>query len=225
MERRAIPVNEIFETIQGEATWTGTPSVFVRLQGCDVGCPWCDTKHTWKIDPSKAVGSDAMIAKVEDNDQYANMNPGHLADIIGHHKSRHVVITGGEPCEYNLIELTNLLHTAGRTTQIETSGTRIIQCSSQTFVTVSPKFNMPGGYPVLEEALDRANEIKMPVGKPADIERVKALSNRVWRRDPKPLIWLQPLSTSRKATELCIESAKNNGWRLSVQTHKFIGVR
>ena len=42
-----IRVNEIFFTIQGEAAFTGTPAIFVRLQGCAVGCGWCDTKHTW----------------------------------------------------------------------------------------------------------------------------------------------------------------------------------
>ena len=41
------PINEIFQTIQGEGVFTGLPAIFVRLQGCPVGCPWCDTRHTW----------------------------------------------------------------------------------------------------------------------------------------------------------------------------------
>ncbi|MGY8878270.1 MAG: 7-carboxy-7-deazaguanine synthase QueE, partial [Pseudoalteromonas sp.] len=43
-------INEVFETIQGEASFTGTPSIFLRLQGCPVGCSWCDTKQTWDVD-------------------------------------------------------------------------------------------------------------------------------------------------------------------------------
>ena len=42
-----LKINEIFDTIQGEAYFTGTPATFIRLQGCPVGCAWCDTKHTW----------------------------------------------------------------------------------------------------------------------------------------------------------------------------------
>src|SRR4051794_25490444 len=56
-------VNEVFESIQGEARHAGTPSVFVRLQGCAVGCPWCDTKHTWAADPDQEVSPEAMLAK------------------------------------------------------------------------------------------------------------------------------------------------------------------
>ena len=64
-----LPITEIFETIQGEATWTGTPSVFVRLQGCDVGCPWCDTKYSWSLDPAKEVALSAMLSKLDDDER------------------------------------------------------------------------------------------------------------------------------------------------------------
>ena len=44
----ALLVNEIFWSLQGEGAFTGTPSVFFRLQGCSVGCPWCDTGYAQK---------------------------------------------------------------------------------------------------------------------------------------------------------------------------------
>jgi hypothetical protein len=59
---QTLPVNEFFETVQGEATFTGMPSTFVRLQRCDVGCPWCDTKYTWDIDPVNVDPLDAASA-------------------------------------------------------------------------------------------------------------------------------------------------------------------
>lgn len=56
-------INEIFETIQGEASFTGTPSIFLRLQGCPVGCAWCDTKQTWEVDDVYKVSLDDTVEK------------------------------------------------------------------------------------------------------------------------------------------------------------------
>ena len=61
-------INEMFETIQGEGAHTGIPSIFVRLQGCPVGCPWCDTKHTWEIKPDLSVSPQAVITKGEESE-------------------------------------------------------------------------------------------------------------------------------------------------------------
>lgn len=44
------PINEMFQTLQGEGYFTGVPAIFIRLQGCPVGCAWCDTKHTDKLE-------------------------------------------------------------------------------------------------------------------------------------------------------------------------------
>lgn len=72
------------------------------------------------------------------------------------------------------------------------------------------------------QAEGRANEIKHPVGKPADIQNLLSLPID---HALKPEIWLQPLSQSRTATELCIREATARNWRVSIQTQKFIGVR
>ena len=59
-------INEVFPTIQGEATYTGTPATFIRLQGCPVGCSWCDTKHTWPIGlERKKISQEEMEAKTK----------------------------------------------------------------------------------------------------------------------------------------------------------------
>ncbi len=47
----AYPVNETFESLQGEGIFTGTPAVFIRLQGGDVGSPWCTPKHAARVLP------------------------------------------------------------------------------------------------------------------------------------------------------------------------------
>jgi 7-carboxy-7-deazaguanine synthase len=219
-----LPVNEIFETIQGEAAWTGTPAVFLRLQGCDVGCWWCDTKHTWAVDPRLAVSVDAMMAKEGDAPSFAPMTTAEIVDRCRQFQSRHVVITGGEPCRHDLVAITRALADDGRMVQIETSGTQPVRVDDRAWVTVSPKIGMPGGFTVRQDAMRRADEIKYPVGKPADVDELRSLLANGWHH-PATDIWLQPLSQSQKATELCQSAARHYGFRVSIQVHKFLGVR
>lgn len=220
-----LPVNEIFETVQGEATFTGTPAIFVRLQGCPVGCPWCDTKHTWVVSRDRMVAPSEMMAKTSDADTFAFMLPNQIVEaVMRDFRARHIVITGGEPCLYDLTEVTDLLLRRGCSVQIETSGTSPIRCAPGTFVTVSPKIDMPGKLKVSRSALQRANEIKMPVGKAPDIAKLADLLE-VCEVSGRGKVWLQPLSQSEKATRLCVEAATMNGWRVSIQTHKYLGVR
>lgn len=221
-----LPVNEIFDTLQGEAYWTGMPSTFVRLQGCDVGCPWCDTKHTWALSVGNVVSIQAMMEKTSDGPSYAVLEVPQLVGLIAGRLPRHVVITGGEPCQYDLDQLTYDLFEAGKSVQVETSGTQPIRADMRTYITVSPKVGMPGGFEVLDEVLGRAHEIKMPVGKPHDIEIVASIMQRLLHMDAgQPHVWLQPLSTSAKATALCVQAATERGWRVSLQTHKYAGLR
>lgn len=220
-----LPINEVFETIQGEATWTGTPSVFLRLQGCPVGCPWCDTKHTWTVSRDRMIPAAQMVEKTGDGDSFAFMPPSEIVGFIAKRfRARHIVITGGEPCMYDLTDLTSLILERGWTAQIETSGTYDVRADLGTFVTVSPKIGMPGGLLVRESVLLRADEIKMPIGKETDVAKLSMLLEQVGAR-PKHGVWLQPLSQSPKATSLCIEAATANGWKLSMQTHKYLDVR
>lgn len=219
----SFPVNEIFETFQGEAHWTGTPAIFVRLQGCDVGCPWCDTKHTWALNPANEIQPYQMVGKLEDAPTYARMMEWDLFDLIRPMPSGHVVFTGGEPAYHDLTNLSAALIDTGKTVQLETSGTHEIRIDRRAWVTVSPKVGMPGGFEVRAAALLRANEIKFPIGKPTDINALQDLLGIGIRPDAD--VWLQPLSQNKRATELCMIAARNHGWRVSLQTHKFLGVR
>lgn len=226
----ALPVNEVFYTIQGEARWTGTPAVFLRLQGCPVGCPWCDTKHTWELDPGDEQSPGYVKGKVEDAPSWAFMTPSEIVDYCLSLPSkvhvRHLVVTGGEPALYDLRPLCEAMERVAIKVQVETSGTEPLLVSDRAWVTVSPKIDMPGGRKVLRVSVRRANEIKMPVGKPADIEKLDELLNRCFDDDKvSPTIWLQPLSQSPKATGLCVSVALDRGWQVSLQTHKYLGVR
>ncbi|CZF79300.1 7-carboxy-7-deazaguanine synthase [Grimontia celer] len=216
-------VNEIFETIQGEGTFTGVPSVFVRLQGCPVGCPWCDTRQTWDTLPADERDFGTIITKNGDSPLWTQVT---AEEVITHlqasYSAKHVVITGGEPCMFDLLPLTSLLESEGYRCQIETSGTYAVKATPNTWVTVSPKINMRGKLPVLAEALKRANEIKHPVGTETDIEKLDELLKDTDLTGKE--VALQPISQKARATNLCIEVCIKRNWRLSIQTHKYLEI-
>ncbi len=217
-----LPINEIFESLQGEGSLTGSPAMFVRLQGCTVGCPWCDTKYTWPLDPAEAIAVSGVLAKERESASYAFMDVATIAKLATGYQARLVVITGGEPCAHDLRALTSALLAAGKRVQVETSGTELPRVPAEVFVTVSPKLDMPGGRVVLAEAVCRANEIKMPVGHHSDVTALQRLLHSTGARAP---VFLQPLSRSPKATRLCIDAATRFGWRVSIQTHAYLGLR
>lgn len=219
------PVNEVFNSLQGEAFFTGTPSTFVRLQGCKVGCPWCDTKYTWHIEKEREMRLYDMSLKEKENPGFAYMNLVQLAYYFDSHDwLPHVVITGGEPCEHDLRPLIDVLEGRGHFVQVETSGTAPLSVSENTWVTVSPKFDMPGGLPVRSDVLERADEFKYPVGKLDDIEIVLDQLEPISKSRHTP-IYLQPLSMSPKATRICIEAASKHDWRVSIQLHRYLRIR
>src|SRR5688572_3356813 len=173
--RMQYPVNEIFETIQGEAAWTGTPSVFVRLQGCPVGCGWCDTKHTWALDNAVVMSQTVILDKDEAPDhRWAMFSTSDLRERVNQSRIGHVVITGGEPCLYDLTELCLGLLEDGVTVQVETSCTHVISVGSDdVWITGSPKIGMSGGFKVIRESIERADEIKFPIGKDSDVQLLR----------------------------------------------------
>ncbi|MGG4664142.1 7-carboxy-7-deazaguanine synthase QueE [Providencia vermicola] len=220
------PINEIFQTLQGEGVFTGVPAVFIRLQGCPVGCSWCDTKQTWEKEQDKQTTLGDIALKTLDSDSWAMADSDALIQLMKAKgfTAKHIVITGGEPCIYDLTPLTASLEQSGYQCQIETSGTYPIQCSEQTWVTVSPKVGMKGGLKVLAQAVNRANEVKHPVARGKDIEALEAIL-ALRTSVNSPIVALQPISQKTAATKLCIETCIQRNWRLSIQTHKYLNIQ
>lgn len=218
-------INEIFESIQGEGAHTGVPSIFIRLQGCPVGCSWCDTKHTWNVDLGSQKSAESVMAEQHESDHWFTATLNELLAIYQKqgYNAKHIILTGGEPCMYDLRALSKGLINAGFSVQVETSGTFEILIDPEAWVTVSPKVDMKGGYKVLDSALFRANEIKHPVAMEKHIEELKQLLE-VIKGKTQPVVFLQPISQQARATQLAVETCIANNWRLSLQTHKFIGI-
>lgn len=105
--RGKLDVHSIFYTIQGEGPFTGRPAVFVRLAGCNLQCPQCDTDYTSVRE--SMFPSDVLSYVISKN--YSESGP------------KLVVITGGEPFRQDIGEMCLLLMDNGYTVQIETNGT------------------------------------------------------------------------------------------------------
>ena len=189
-------VNEIFYSLQGEGHFTGTPAVFVRLSGCNLRCGFCDTDHAGGVEMTE----EQIVAQAS----------GHAA--------RHVVITGGEPSLQLTGTLVDLLHQAGFFVQVETNGTRELPPAVD-WVTCSPK-----DAPL---ACSRVDELKLLYQGPESAAVADHLHSTVQARH----YCLQPCDwgcAERNAAVLagCIGYIKAHPWwRLSLQTHKLLGIR
>ena len=195
-----LPIVETFHSIQGEGSWAGTNAYFIRLAGCDVGCPWCDTKQSWnpKRHPQREVGQLVAAAQAA--------------------TPKIVVITGGEPLMHDLTAITQQLRQAGLQVHLETSGAHPF---SGTFdwVTFSPKRFKPPHPSIYPQV----NELKVVVADESDLvwaeQQAAQLSPTVDKR-------LQPEWETAGSQQIVFDYVlKNPGWRVSLQTHKFLGVQ
>jgi 7-carboxy-7-deazaguanine synthase len=186
---------EIFYSVQGEGTWTGTPAVFVRLAGCNLSCAFCDTDYALKFFASVAD----VVRRVGEE--------GGACPLV--------ILTGGEPlAQREALALVDALRADGRRVHIESNGTLATELPDDVWLTVSPKERLS------PEMARRANEAKLIVDGRVPEEWLGAFG------DTTPL-FLQPEGNKPSNVALAVEAAKRapGRLRLSLQTHKFIGVR
>ncbi len=116
-------VAEIYKSLQGEGSLTGTPSVFVRSSGCNLRCDFCDTPFASWNPEGEDLAVDEIVATIDQ------------------HETSHVVLTGGEPMLYaELIPLSAALAAMGRHITIETAGTLYLSVACD-LMSISPKLS------------------------------------------------------------------------------------
>ena len=205
-------VKEMFLTLQGEGGQAGRAAVFCRFAGCNLWsgraadraaavCNFCDTDF---------VGTDG-----EGGGRFASAED--LAGAIldkwrGGERERLAVFTGGEPLLQVDGPLINALHDLGFGIAVETNGT-IAAPDGIDWICVSPKADAP-------LAQRSGQELKLVFPQPGvDPARIEDLDFERF--------WLQPMdgpereANTRAAIAYCLEHPR---WRLSVQTHKYIGI-
>jgi organic radical activating enzyme len=196
----SLPLMEHFYTLQGEGRYTGQPSYFLRLGGCDVGCVWCDVKESWDATKHPQIRIQDMVSFVQES------------------KAPIAVITGGEPLMHDLDTLTSLLLKKGIRTHVETSGAHRLS-GNWDWICISPKkFKAP-----LDEVIAVANELKVVVYNQSDFNWAEQHAEKV---NSDCLLYLQPeWSRVKELTPSIINYIQRNPkWILSLQTHKYIDI-
>jgi 7-carboxy-7-deazaguanine synthase (Cx14CxxC type) len=207
-------VKEIYYTLQGEGARAGRAAVFLRFAGCNLWsglerdreravCRFCDTEFVGTDGPGGGKFPDAAALARAVREKWP----------AGEHGRPYVVCTGGEPLLQLDKALIDALHEQGFEIGLETNGT-LLPPPSVDWICVSPKANA-------ELVLKRGNELKLIYpqdGAPPERYATLAFDN----------FFLQPMDSPqrdenmRAATDYCLAHPQ---WRLSLQTHKLIGIR
>lgn len=200
-------VNEVFYSLHGEGAYAGTPSVFCRFSGCNMwsglpgdkassACPFCDTDFVGGV-------------KVDEDELFGKITAAWPAGKVG----ARVVFTGGEPTLQLTDSLVARLKRANFNVAIETNGYRKLELTQPCWVTVSPKR--------ADILVRKGAELKLLY--PHLTLTPDQFADLDFRH-----FYLQPIAGPDYASNLAAAATyclENPQWRLSLQTHKIIGLR
>ena len=221
---RRMKVNEIFYSLQGEGKYTGTAAVFLRLSGCNMRCWFCDTEH----------------------EEGTEMTEEEITERVSQYPARHIVITGGEPTMQLNGKLTQLLHERGFYIQIETNGSLPLKEDTLVdWITCSPKGNEIRIQRIdelkllfTEEYLEKYKEVEASCrclqaidngndtqGKPCYDTEQSSYDTGLQPYDTPSATETSNLKPQTSNLNEVISYIKEHPeWRLSLQTHKLIGI-
>lgn len=201
-------IAEKFLSFQGEGIHSGRRAYFIRLFGCNVKCGWCDSKSAWEGAASETLSAREIAGAALDSG----------AEIA--------VVTGGEPCLYDLRPLLRELSARSVSAHLETSGTLPIpegRGANFAWVALSPKLFCPPR----ADSLARADELKFIISDPRELSDCERLVEGAGRAKA---FWLHP-EWSRSVDErllgaLCEFAVSRGGrWRVGWQVHKLYRAR
>lgn len=224
-----LEVHSIFKTIQGEGPFCGTPAVFIRLAGCNLQCPWCDTEYT---NGRRVLTIEEVLAEV------------HRMTDQTH--TRLVVITGGEPFRQVLGELLHgLIKDDKYYVQIETNGTlptnahptvwaKNTQARAGVYIVCSPKTGRV--HPTVAAAaccykyVLTARDIAEDDGLP--LHALGHVANPRLARPPAGFsgaVYVQPADMkdeylNQENMDAAIKSAMGFGYTIQLQIHKYLNM-
>ena len=197
---KILPLMETFTTIQGEGFHSGKSAHFLRIGGCDIGCHWCDIKESWNSSLYPLVKVEKILESINS-----------ITDLV--------IISGGEPLIWNMSHLTGALKKINKKVHLETSGA--YQLSGHwDWICLSPKKNKPP----IPALFKKANELKVIVYNKDDLTFAKQNAKYV---EKDCILFLQPEWSKKEKVMPMISKfmLENPNWRLSIQTHKYLGMK
>lgn len=203
----SLDIQSIFLTLQGEGPYSGHPSIFIRLGGCNLACKFCDTE----FESFKTLTLDNIISEV--------------ISAIGESKVKLAVITGGEPFRQPLKLLCYELIKLGLKIQIETNGTLFQELPDEVEIVCSPKTSN-GKY----------HEIRADLKKKISYYKFLISSfDEGYNYLPKwdflgKTVYIQPMDNydtkiNSQNMIFAVELSLKTGYILSLQTHKILGIQ
>ncbi len=200
MQKILLPVNEIFVSIQGEGLNFGKIALFIRFGKCNLHCEFCDTKYAWnnfELIPEK-----------------------NIIDILKKNRkiTSFLIITGGEPCLYDLQNIIKKAKQFGYTIAVETNGTIYQKWLEMVdWITVSPKNEK-----IDKKVLKLADELKFVILNKKSFKLV----NRFMPFNP---VILQPVDNNKKIAKLILKEIQKSKYkkffRLGIQLQKVYGFK
>ena len=228
IEGDVLNVSEVFYTIQGEGPNSGRPAIFVRLAGCNLQCPFCDTDYTSVCDPW------TIQQLIDECSRLWNPHCSVLSNSFPL-----IVLTGGEPFRQPIREFTDLAMDYEFEVQIETNGTLFRQLDFKNellSIVCSPKthhvakelvphvnaWKYIGDTESLKDTEDGlpSYSLGLPVKQGRSLYRAARMEN----------VYLSPADEQDEERneanrQACVETCLEFGHTLSLQTHKIVGVK
>ena len=199
MNTQTYPIVEIFHSVQGEGFHTGIPHVFIRFGNCNLRCEWCDTDFL----------------------KFTEMEISEIVEKVLSYECKRVIFTGGEPTMQDLSSIGKILKSHGVHLSIETNGTIIVDPVID-WICVSPKDQL---YPSTKIKQRVGDELKV-VYCGQDLSLYDDLKNGFNHHFIQPCfmesVSIEENGRSFQVVEELVK--KNPEWRLSLQTHKWMGV-
>ena len=193
-------INEIFHSLQGEGYNTGTASVFIRLSGCNLRCDFCDTQHE--------AGTMMSLPEI-------------VEQVMQYPQAPLIVLTGGEPSLWIDEDfVVGLKKMTGKRIAIETNGTHALPRGID-WVTLSPKCGIgnSGDAPLV---LTRCDELKV-VFLGQDLSQYDTIMATHHYLQP---CWTDDADTRRRNLQATVQAVMDYPqWRLSLQTHRILGIK
>ena len=215
---RALDVHSVFYTIQGEGPYAGEPAIFIRLAGCNLQYPKCDTDYT---SSRTLLPIEAVVEMVIEENVAATL----------------VVITGGEPFRQNISPLVKSLIACGYRVQIETNGTIFdgdFPFEKATIVCSPKAGQLAKGFQLNPNAIKAFKYVAQASTLASDGLPTLALAHPASPQVARPPegftgpVYLQPVDEQNEFANkanlaACVKSCKQHGYTLGIQLHKLIG--